>query len=52
MNPGLYSPNIIEHTTHVSVSQDEGAVLICIAQACPSTSYKYNSKVINTRNLM
>ena len=37
---GIVSPSIVEHTSHVSVSQDEGAVLLCIAQGCPTPEYR------------
>lgn len=37
---GIVSPSIVEHTSHVSVSQDEGAVLLCVAQGCPSPEYR------------
>lgn len=35
------SPSIVEHTSHVSVSQDEGAVLLCLAQGCPAPEYHW-----------
>lgn len=38
---GIISPAIIEHTGTVHVNQDEGAVLLCIAQSCPAPVYKY-----------
>uniref|UniRef100_A0A1B0CT21 Ig-like domain-containing protein n=1 Tax=Lutzomyia longipalpis TaxID=7200 RepID=A0A1B0CT21_LUTLO len=37
---GIVAPSIVEHTAHVSVAQDEGAVLLCIAQGCPATEYR------------
>uniref|UniRef100_A0A336M1C8 CSON009678 protein n=1 Tax=Culicoides sonorensis TaxID=179676 RepID=A0A336M1C8_CULSO len=37
----LMSPSIVEHTSHVSVSQDEGAVLLCLAQGCPAPEYHW-----------
>lgn len=37
---GIISPSIVEHTALVSVAQDEGAVLLCIAQGCPSPEYR------------
>lgn len=37
---GIVSPSIVEHTGHVSVAQDEGAVLLCIAQGCPAPEYR------------
>ncbi|EDW50798.1 GM13787 [Drosophila sechellia] len=36
---GIISPSVVEHTAHVQVSQDEGAVLLCVAQGCPSPEY-------------
>ncbi|KAL9905344.1 Down syndrome cell adhesion molecule 2 isoform 5-T8 [Glossina fuscipes fuscipes] len=38
---GIISPSIVEHTAHVQVSQDEGAVLLCVAQGCPSPEYSW-----------
>lgn len=38
---GIVTPTIVEYTSHVSVAQDEGAVLLCIAQGCPSLDYRY-----------
>ncbi|XP_058457695.1 cell adhesion molecule Dscam2 isoform X16 [Malaya genurostris] len=38
---GIVSPSVVEHTSHVSVSQDEGAVLLCVAQGCPSPEYRW-----------
>lgn len=37
---GIISPSVVEHTGHVTVSHDEGAVLLCIAQACPTPEYR------------
>lgn len=37
---GIVSPSIVEHSALVSVSQDEGAVLLCVAQGCPSVEYR------------
>lgn len=37
---GIISPSVVEHTAHVQVSQDEGAVLLCVAQGCPSPEYR------------
>lgn len=37
---GIISPSIVEHSALVSVSQDEGAVLLCVAQGCPSVEYR------------
>lgn len=37
----IISPSIVEHTGHVSVAQDEGAVLLCVAQGCDSPEYRY-----------
>ncbi len=36
----IISPSIVEHTSHVSVAQDEGAVLLCVAQGCDSPEYR------------
>ncbi|XP_052861472.1 cell adhesion molecule Dscam2 isoform X2 [Anopheles cruzii] len=38
---GIVSPSVVEHTSHVAVSQDEGAVLLCVAQGCPSPEYRW-----------
>ncbi|CRL00266.1 CLUMA_CG013539, isoform A [Clunio marinus] len=38
---GIISPSIVEHSAVVSVSQDEGAVLLCVAQGCPSVEYRW-----------
>ncbi|XP_034120783.1 Down syndrome cell adhesion molecule-like protein Dscam2 isoform X7 [Drosophila guanche] len=38
---GIISPSVVEHTAHVQVSQDEGAVLLCVAQGCPSPEYSW-----------
>ncbi|XP_030081813.1 Down syndrome cell adhesion molecule-like protein Dscam2 isoform X1 [Drosophila hydei] len=38
---GIISPSVVEHTSHVQVSQDEGAVLLCVAQGCPSPEYSW-----------
>lgn len=38
---GIVTPTIVEYTSHVSVAQDEGAVLLCIAQGCPALDYRY-----------
>ncbi|XP_037034782.1 Down syndrome cell adhesion molecule-like protein Dscam2 isoform X7 [Bradysia coprophila] len=37
----IISPSIVEHTSHVSVAQDEGAVLLCVAQGCDSPEYRW-----------
>lgn len=37
---GIISPSIVEHSSMVSVAQDEGAVLLCIAMGCPSPEYR------------
>lgn len=37
---GIVSPSILEHTGTVQVNMDEGAVLVCIAQGCPSPEYR------------
>ncbi|XP_026462860.1 Down syndrome cell adhesion molecule-like protein Dscam2, partial [Ctenocephalides felis] len=36
---GIVSPSIVEHTSSVQVAQDEGAVLLCVAQGCPTPEY-------------
>uniref|UniRef100_A0A182MAK7 Ig-like domain-containing protein n=1 Tax=Anopheles culicifacies TaxID=139723 RepID=A0A182MAK7_9DIPT len=41
---GIVSPSVVEHTSHVAVSQDEGAVLLCVAQGCPSPEYRTASQ--------
>lgn len=38
---GIVAPVIIESTGTVTISQDEGAALICIAQGCPAPEYRY-----------
>lgn len=38
---GIVTPVIIDHTASVHVSQDEGAVLLCVAQGCPSPEYRF-----------
>lgn len=37
---GIIAPSIVEHTNHVTVAHDEGAVLLAIAQGCPSPEYR------------
>lgn len=37
---GIVSPSIIEYTSAVTVTQDEGAVLMCVAQGCPAVEYR------------
>jgi len=37
---GLVSPAIVEHTGTVHVAQDEGAVLLCVSQGCPTPDYR------------
>lgn len=37
---GLVSPAIVEHTGTVHVAQDEGAVLLCVSQGCPTPEYR------------
>lgn len=39
------SPSIVEYTSSVTVSQDEGAVLMCVAQGCPSVEYRWHSNI-------
>lgn len=41
----------MEHTGHVSVAQDEGAVLLCVAQGCDSPEYRYVLNIIKTKKL-
>lgn len=38
---GIVAPVIVESTGTVTVAQDEGAALICIAQGCPTPEYRY-----------
>ncbi|KAK9876828.1 hypothetical protein WA026_015065 [Henosepilachna vigintioctopunctata] len=40
---GIVPPVILENSGAVSVSQDEGAALICISQGCPSPEYRWYS---------
>ncbi|CAH1132457.1 unnamed protein product [Ceutorhynchus assimilis] len=40
---GIAAPVIVESSGTVTVAQDEGAALICIAQACPSPEYRWYS---------
>ncbi|XP_070509604.1 cell adhesion molecule Dscam2 isoform X3 [Chironomus tepperi] len=42
---GIVSPSIVEYTSSVTVSQDEGAVLMCVAQGCPSVEYRWYSNI-------
>lgn len=37
---GVVSPAIVEHTGIVHVAQDEGAVLLCVSQGCPTPEYR------------
>lgn len=37
---GIAAPVIVESSGIVTVAQDEGAALICIAQGCPSPEYR------------
>ncbi|KAJ9598445.1 hypothetical protein L9F63_010889, partial [Diploptera punctata] len=37
---GIVSPAIVEHTGNVHVAQDEGAVLLCVSQGCPTPDYR------------
>lgn len=37
---GIVPPVIAENSDSITVSQDEGAALICIAQGCPSPEYR------------
>lgn len=45
---GIVTPTIVEYTSHVSVAQDEGAVLLCIAQGCPALDYRYLSSPLRS----
>ncbi|XP_076273020.1 Down syndrome cell adhesion molecule 2 isoform X2 [Rhynchophorus ferrugineus] len=38
---GIVTPVIVESSGMVTVAQDEGAALICIAQGCPSPEYRW-----------
>ncbi|XP_069701681.1 cell adhesion molecule Dscam2 isoform X1 [Periplaneta americana] len=38
---GIVSPAIVEHTGTVHVAQDEGAVLLCVSQGCPTPDYRW-----------
>ncbi|CAH0547661.1 unnamed protein product [Brassicogethes aeneus] len=38
---GIVSPVIVENSGTVTVAQDEGAALICIAQGCPAPEYRW-----------
>ncbi|ERL93382.1 hypothetical protein D910_10674, partial [Dendroctonus ponderosae] len=38
---GIAPPVIVENSGTVTVAQDEGAALICIAQGCPSPEYRW-----------
>ncbi|XP_045464508.1 Down syndrome cell adhesion molecule-like protein Dscam2 isoform X3 [Harmonia axyridis] len=40
---GIVPPVIAENSDSITVSQDEGAALICIAQGCPSPEYRWYS---------
>lgn len=42
---GIVSPSIVEHTSSVQVAQDEGAVLLCVAQGCPTPEYRYKVEI-------
>ncbi|XP_066139979.1 cell adhesion molecule Dscam2 isoform X2 [Euwallacea fornicatus] len=42
---GIAAPIIVESSGTVTVAQDEGAALICIAQGCPSPEYRWYSYV-------
>lgn len=47
---GIVSPSIIEYTSAVTVAQDEGAVLMCVAQGCPAVEYRYRKIVLTREN--
>ncbi|CAH1170098.1 unnamed protein product [Phaedon cochleariae] len=38
---GIVAPVIVENSGAVTVAQDEGAALICIAQGCPAPEYRW-----------
>ncbi|XP_046679186.1 Down syndrome cell adhesion molecule-like protein Dscam2 isoform X3 [Homalodisca vitripennis] len=38
---GIVSPAMVEHSPTVQVSHDEGAVLLCLAQGCPTPDYRW-----------
>ncbi|XP_073976308.1 Down syndrome cell adhesion molecule 2 isoform X2 [Rhodnius prolixus] len=38
---GHSPPAILEHLTSVTVHQDEGAVLVCVAHGCPAPDYRW-----------
>ncbi|XP_049818857.1 Down syndrome cell adhesion molecule-like protein Dscam2 isoform X3 [Aethina tumida] len=38
---GIVSPVIVENSGTVTVAQDEGAALICVAQGCPAPEYRW-----------
>ncbi|KAK7792151.1 hypothetical protein R5R35_000418 [Gryllus longicercus] len=38
---GVKAPSIVEHTASVHAQLDEAAVLLCVAQACPSPQYRW-----------
>ncbi|KAK7578218.1 hypothetical protein V9T40_010423 [Parthenolecanium corni] len=38
---GISPPSLVSHTSSVQIPQDEGAVLICIAQGCPQPDYRW-----------
>ena len=44
---GIVTPAIVEHTATVQVAQDEGAVLLCVAQGCPTPEYRSEVKTTN-----
>nr|XP_024218046.1 Down syndrome cell adhesion molecule-like protein Dscam2 [Halyomorpha halys] len=35
------APVIMDHANSITVQQDEGAVLVCLAQACPGPEYRW-----------
>ncbi|KAF5279124.1 hypothetical protein FQA39_LY05802 [Lamprigera yunnana] len=40
---GIVAPVIVEHSGTITVPQDEGAALLCIAQGCPAPEYRWYS---------
>ncbi|KAK6629274.1 hypothetical protein RUM43_003091 [Polyplax serrata] len=38
---GVVPPSIVEHSEILHVEQDEGIVMLCIAQSCPSPDYRW-----------
>ncbi|XP_064213100.1 cell adhesion molecule Dscam2 isoform X2 [Tribolium castaneum] len=51
-NRGIVSPVMLENSGTVTVAQDEGAALICIAHACPPPEYRWYALSGVESNLM